>query len=669
MNLSSSGTLSETPFSTIVLELIGARFTGALEVTQGKVKRHVAFAGGRPVAIQSNALSESLQRLLEASGRLSADALALLRTQMKEQGKTFEALLLERGLVREADLPRLNLAVQQVRLVGLLTATEGEWQLRPMPIPAGPELPIPSTLVGLVRKKATTESPTRALVARRREAPLRVVPAPFDFNTFGLSEEARTFYETLDGSRTVGELMTGAGLPAEEAAILLQIFALAGLIRDARAEAAPAMAVAPPVVVAPPPVAATPPPVVVAPLPVAPPVVVAPPPVVVAPPVAPPVVVPPPVAPPVFVAPPPAAARAPEPARAPEAAPSYGDFSPGAGVRSSRPNRLSLDEISIEGNEAVAGRYVMGREAVARSSAESRAPLASSLSGLSIEDMISEEVGQLDSGMVVQRKVDSDPLLDFNMSAFSPTERTHAVKFKEDFVRMHKQNFFELLGIERSAKATDVRKAYFALAKEYHTDKLVSLPEPIQKLGREIFDLIQRAYDTLTDQEQREKYVAATFYGKQDDEEAAIEEVQIVLQADQHYKTGIGLLNAGNLMGAHTAFNRAREMYGKEPEYNACYGYTLFKLNYPGNAERCEEGEKLIHDALRQNPKLDRANLFLGRIYLAKENPEMAAKYFVRALKINGANIEAGRELQALKLKRDTQDTSLLGSFFGRFKK
>jgi DnaJ-domain-containing protein 1 len=229
--------------------------------------------------------------------------------------------------------------------------------------------------------------------------------------------------------------------------------------------------------------------------------------------------------------------------------------------------------------------------------------------------------------------------MDFSMSAFTAPQRDLANRFKDDFLRMANQNYFDLLGVDRRAKAADIRKAYFTLAKEYHTDKLVNLPDPVQRLGTEMFNIIQNAYDTLTDSELREKYVAATFYGKANQDEAAIEEVQAVLQADQHFKTGMGLLNAGNLSGAHAAFSRARELYTKEPEYNACYGYTLFKLNYPGNAEKCEEGERLLHDALRANPKLDRANLFLGRIYLTKGNDEQAGKYFVRALKINGLRV------------------------------
>lgn len=300
---------------------------------------------------------------------------------------------------------------------------------------------------------------------------------------------------------------------------------------------------------------------------------------------------------------------------------------------------------------------------------EPPAPDGGAIGGLSIEDMIAEEVGESADIIPVIRKVESDPILDFNMAGFSGRALDTAKQFKKDYIRFHKMNYFELFGVDRRAKATDIRKAYFALVKEYHTDKLASLPEPVLKLGTEIFNLIQGAYDTLTEAETREKYVAMTFYGKADEEEAAMEEVQAVLQADQHYKTGVGLLNAGNLGAAHAAFSRARELYPKEAEYNACYGYTLYRLNYANHPKKAEEGEKLIHDSIRINGKLDRANVFLGRIYMLKEDYRMAARFYVRALKINPTNLEAGRELQQLKIKRDSKDTSMLGALFGKFKK
>lgn len=683
MDVAMDGKLGDIPFLSLLWSLMRQRHTGLLEIVQGKVKKSVAFSSGRPVAISSNALSESLPKLLESAGKLNPELSQQLRERARQENKSFEALLVELNILKETDLPRLNQAVSQTRLVALLISTEGDYSIRSQPVPPGADLPVPAAILQQLKRKTGTESPVRALMGRRREFPRRVSPPPFPASAFGIHGEAAQLLEALDGNRSVAELLTGSGLPAEEAASYLQLFFTAGLVEDARASSTGAALATP--VATPPPVAvplatpvaipvavplatpvATPPPVAV---PLATPVATPPPVAVpfatpVAPPVAVPVAVPlaTPVAPPIAVplAPPVAVPVAPPvQTSGPALQSGWGGTTSASSARTTSPYEVQLTPES-------AGRPP------AYAAAESRPPAEATKSagvGFSIDDLIAEEVGQVDMPIqMMARKVEQNPLLDFSMSNFTPAQRELANKFKDDFVRMHKQNYFEVLGVDRNVKTADVRKAYFNLAKEYHTDKLVTLPEPVQKLGREMFNLIQTAYDTLTEQETRDKYIAATFYGKQDDEQAAIEEVQTVLQADQHYKTGIGLLNAGNIMGAHAAFTRARELYPKEPEYNACYGYTLFKLSYPNQAEKAEEGEKMLHDAIRQNQKLDRANLFLGRIYLAKDNPDQAAKYFVRALKINGSNIEAGRELTALKNRREQKETGLFSSLFGKKK-
>lgn len=63
-----------------------------------------------------------------------------------------------------------------------------------------------------------------------------------------------------------------------------------------------------------------------------------------------------------------------------------------------------------------------------------------------------------------------------------------------------KHNCYDVLGIDRSADAADVRKAYRRLAVKYHPDKT---KEPG---SREKFQLITTAYEILKDEEERTNY-------------------------------------------------------------------------------------------------------------------------------------------------------------------
>lgn len=218
MEVAMEGTLGDVPFLSLLWTLMRQRHTGLLEIVQGKVKKTVAFASGRPVAISSNALSESLPKLLESAGKLNPELSQQLRDRARQENKSFETLLVELNILKEADLPRLNLAVSQTRLVALLMTSEGDYTIRAQPVSAGPDLPVPAAILQQLKRKTGTESPVRTLMARRREFPRRISPPPFPASAFGIQGEAAQLLEKLDGSRSVAELLTGAGLPAEEAA-------------------------------------------------------------------------------------------------------------------------------------------------------------------------------------------------------------------------------------------------------------------------------------------------------------------------------------------------------------------------------------------------------------------------------------------------------------------
>lgn len=66
---------------------------------------------------------------------------------------------------------------------------------------------------------------------------------------------------------------------------------------------------------------------------------------------------------------------------------------------------------------------------------------------------------------------------------------------------MANEDYYQTLGISKSASSEEIKKAYRKLAREYHPDR-----RPDDKQAAEKFKQIQSAYDVLGDPEKRKKY-------------------------------------------------------------------------------------------------------------------------------------------------------------------
>ncbi|AAB95781.1 DnaJ C-terminal domain-containing protein [Mycoplasmoides pneumoniae] len=69
-----------------------------------------------------------------------------------------------------------------------------------------------------------------------------------------------------------------------------------------------------------------------------------------------------------------------------------------------------------------------------------------------------------------------------------------------------KRDYYEVLGVSRSATAQDIKRAFRKLAMQYHPDRHKGEGETVQKQNEEKFKEVNEAYEVLSDTEKRGMY-------------------------------------------------------------------------------------------------------------------------------------------------------------------
>ena len=257
----------------------------------------------------------------------------------------------------------------------------------------------------------------------------------------------------------------------------------------------------------------------------------------------------------------------------------------------------------------------------------------------------------------VNLNVDVDALLveaERRMPAKSAEESQHAEKDSPENVDAflerlrHAESHYDVLGVENTAPPSELKTAYYELARRYHPDRFRKTDPTLLTRMESAFARITQAYDTLRDDALRANYNAKLQARKRatqitdatpkastpateptpttPDATPAEPLISAAGRAANDFKEGFAALEQGQRSAATGLFASASRLAPNEPRYRAFYGQMLAAQEHTRRAAETELQAAIKLDPGNAEYRIMLAQLFrdLGFVIRARGEAERA---------------------------------------------
>ncbi|MBK8479795.1 MAG: DnaJ domain-containing protein [Proteobacteria bacterium] len=228
---------------------------------------------------------------------------------------------------------------------------------------------------------------------------------------------------------------------------------------------------------------------------------------------------------------------------------------------------------------------------------------------------------------------------------------------------------FEVLALEPTATAAQVRDAYFSLAKQFHPDRVLGLGlRDLAQKAEELFRRTNEAYTVLADAKARAAYEASLSQPA-----GAKDEARTALEAEFCFQRGTVAFRKKQFAKALEEFTEARRLSGSEGEHLAWIAWTTFCDPQVDKAAALPKIKQLLLESLELAPKNAQINYFLGETYLALGEERRAVGALNRALEIKPDHVDAQRRMRLIRMRGEKEGggkgQGALGGLLDRWRK
>jgi tetratricopeptide (TPR) repeat protein len=205
-------------------------------------------------------------------------------------------------------------------------------------------------------------------------------------------------------------------------------------------------------------------------------------------------------------------------------------------------------------------------------------------------------------------------------------------------------DYFMMLDIPRDAGHEEVEAAFFGLVKRWHPDRLPPELAPVREACSRVFARMSEAHATLTDGEQRARYMRLLADGSGSPEMQAT--VAKVVDAATAFQKAEVCFRRNDLAQAESLCRMALADDATQPDYHAMLAWLVALKPENQQPPKTLECIQMLERAIEISEKCERAYFWRGMLYKRIGKNDLAVKDFRRAVDLNPHNIDAAREVR-----------------------
>lgn len=217
-------------------------------------------------------------------------------------------------------------------------------------------------------------------------------------------------------------------------------------------------------------------------------------------------------------------------------------------------------------------------------------------------------------------------------------------KIIERAAQISSQDYFQMLGLDRSATPEQVQKAFLGLAKVWHPDRLPGALVDVKDACSKVFTFLTDAQATLCDPEKRAEYMTLLKDGGATPDDQA--KIQAVLEAAMEFQKAEVLMRRNDTAAAYEIVKRCLALDPEQADYLALVTWLDAQKPEWIGREKTLEKVAVMDRCLKMNENCERAYFYRGMLYKRIDEHSKALKDFKKASDLNPRNLDALREVR-----------------------